>query len=221
MRNIITIFVTLVPFTTFSTTHLVERKVASIPKDIRIVHARELMGPGYSKSVVSKVEKKKNLETNILAVVSKRLPKEFKNKAREISNSIIQEATKHQLDPYFVMAVIAGESSFNPKAIGTVGEIGLMQIRPSTGEWISKMKKMKWNGDKTLRDPIMNIRLGTAYLAWLRAKFEGHSQLYLAAYNMGAKSVKKALNKNIMPKDYPLHVMKRYVAFYRDINANL
>lgn len=217
MRNLIIILLALAPLTGFTAA----RKVASISKEIRIGHARELMGDRYHKSVVAKVEKKKNFESNILAVVEKRLPKGHKGKAREISNTIIEEATKHQLDPYFVMAVISGESSFNPLAVGPVGEIGLMQIRPTTGAWIARISKMKWTGDKMLKDPVMNIKLGTAYLAWLRAKFDGHGQLYLAAYNMGAKSVKKALNKNIMPKDYPLHVMKRYVAFYRDINANL
>lgn len=217
MRNLITIFLTLVPLTAFTAT----RKVASVSKEIRIGHARELMGARYHKSVVAKVEKKKNFESNILSVVEKRLPLAYKSKAREISNTIIEEATRHQLDPYFVMAVISGESSFNPLAVGPVGEIGLMQIRPTTGAWIAGISKMKWKGDKMLKDPVMNIKLGTAYLAWLRAKFDGHGQLYLAAYNMGAKSVKKALNKKIMPKDYPLHVMKRYVAFYRDINASL
>ena len=61
---------------------------------------------------------------------------------------------------------------------------------------------MRWNGEKTLRDPIANIKLGTAYIAWLREKFDNHSQLYLAAYNMGARSVNKALAQNVWPKDY-------------------
>lgn len=216
MKNIIILTLALQPFASFAS-----RKVASVPRKIRIEHARELMGSTYHKSVVSKVEKKKNFENNILKVIKKRLPKNCKYKAHTITNAIIKEATKHSLDPYFVMAVISGESSFNPLAVGSVGEIGLMQIRPSTGKWMAMLKKLPWKGDSTLRDPIMNIRLGTAYLAWLRTKFEGQGQLYLAAYNMGAKSVRKALGKNIWPKDYPRHVMKRYVAFYQDINANL
>jgi soluble lytic murein transglycosylase len=204
-----------------STPAFASRKVASIQHHVRIGHARELMGSRYKKSVVSKVEQKKNLESNVLAVVQKRLPTAYKAKAVAIANTIIEEATKHNLDPYFVMAVISGESSFNPVAIGPVGEIGLMQIRPTTGAWVAKINKLKWNGEKTLRDPVENIKLGTAYLAWLREKFNRQSQLYLAAYNMGAKSVKRALDRNIRPKDYPMHVMKRYVAFYRDINSSL
>jgi soluble lytic murein transglycosylase len=195
----------------------ISRSLASIKQDIRVDHARELLGKRYKKSIVSKFEAHKGLEKNILATVTERLPKKFKNKAQNITEIIIKEAAKHGLDPYFVMAVISGESSFNPLAIGPVGEIGMMQIRPTTGEWMAKKVKMKWNGEKTLRDPIANIKLGTAYIAWLREKFDNHSQLYLAAYNMGARSVNKALAKNVWPKDYPKHVMKRYLAFYKSI----
>jgi soluble lytic murein transglycosylase len=135
----------------------------------------------------------------------------------ELPKTIIREAAKHSLDPYFVMAVISGESSFNPQAKGPVGEIGLMQLRPTTGEWMAKKMKMKWRGHRTLLNPVENIKLGTQYLSWLRSKFDNQSQLYLAAYNMGAKSVRNALARSIRPKDYPRHVMKRYLAYYKKI----
>lgn len=194
-----------------------KREIASINPHMRADHAKELLGHRYKKSIVSSFEKHKGLEKNILATVEKRLPKSYKKSAHSVAETIIKEATKHNLDPYFVMAVISGESSFNPLALGPVGEIGMMQIRPSTGEWMAKLIKHKWRGEKTLRDPIMNIKLGTAYLAWLRQKFDNHGQLYLAAYNMGPRSVKKALDKKVWPKDYPRHVMKRYLAFYKAI----
>lgn len=195
------------------------RKMASVRHALRVEHARELMGHSYKKSIVSRFEKRKDLEKNIFNIVRERLPKKFKYRATVIAKTIIDEASKSSLDPYFVMAVISGESSFNPHAIGPVGEIGMMQIRPTTGEWMAKMLKTKWRGEKTLRDPIENIKLGVAYLSWLRTKFEGHGQLYLAAYNMGPKSVKNAVSRNIYPKDYPIHVMKRYIAFYKEIGS--
>ena len=192
----------------------VSRSLASIQ---RVDHARELLGKRYKRSIVSTFEKHEGFEKNILETIQKRLPKKFKSQAKLISDAIFKEAKVHSMDPYFVMAVISGESSFNPLAVGPVGEIGMMQIRPSTGKWMAEKIKFKWKGDKTLRDPVANIKLGTAYLAWLRVKFDNHGQLYLAAYNMGAKSVKNALGKHVWPKDYPLHVMKRYIAFYKAI----
>lgn len=194
------------------------RDLASIRQSLRVEHARELLGPSYKRSIVSKFEKRKDLEKHIHRIVDKRLPKAYKSRAYIVAKTIITEASKNSLDPYFVMAVISGESSFNPLALGPVGEIGMMQLRPTTGEWMAKIQKLPWRGEKTLRDPIANIKLGVAYLAWLRNKFEGHGQLYLAAYNMGPKSVKNAVSRNVYPKDYPIHVMKRYIAFYKDMN---
>jgi soluble lytic murein transglycosylase-like protein len=207
----------LVTGNVFSSTHQASRHLASVRHNLRVEHARELMGESYKKSIVSRFEKRRDLEKNIYKVVNERLPKAYKYRAYSVAKTIIEEASKNSLDPYFVMAVISGESSFNPLAIGPVGEIGMMQIRPTTGKWLSEILKTKWRGENSLRDPIQNIRLGTAYLAWLRNKFQGHGQLYLAAYNMGPKSVKNAVSRNVYPKDYPIHVMKRYIAFYKDI----
>lgn len=211
------IILALVTSNALASTKEATRSLASVRHTLRVEHARELMGKSYKRSIVARFEKRADLEKNIYEVVKKRLPKKYESKSHTVARAIIDEASKHSLDPYFVMAVISGESSFNPDQIGTVGEIGLMQVRPTTGKWMSEILKTKWNGDKSLYNPVTNIKLGTAYLAWLRMKFEGHGQLYLAAYNMGPKSVKSALARNIYPKDYPIHVMKRYIAFYKEI----
>ncbi len=192
-------------------------ELATVSDGMRVNHARELMGKRYDKSVVKKGEDHSHLEDNIIQTVESNLPRGFKALSFAVAHTIIEEAKKHNFDPYFVMAVIAGESSFNPRAVGPVGEIGLMQIRSGTGEWMAERIGMKWQGEKTLRNPLQNIRLGTAYLAWLREKFDKNGQLYIAAYNMGAKNVKNALEKRIRPKDYPKHVMKRYLAFYKEM----
>lgn len=193
------------------------REISSVkPVNLQMSHARELLGDGYSKTL-SRIAKMKNVELKIRVTVKDRLPKKFKGSSSVVAAAIMNESKKHGLDPYFVMAVIAGESSFNPLAVGPVGEIGMMQIRPATAEWICKKMKISWRGAKSLQNPVTNIKIGTAYLSMLRRQFDYQGQLYLAAYNMGARSVKRALDKNIRPKDYPIHVMKRYIAFYKAI----
>jgi soluble lytic murein transglycosylase len=216
MKNLI-LTLMFVSGTVLANTETNFRSLASVRHSIRIEHARELMGNSYKKSIVSKFEHRKDIEKNIFSVVKENLPPKYKGRANAVAKAIIDESVEHGLDPYFVMAVISGESSFNPLAIGPVGEIGLMQIRPATGEWISKIMKTSWKGESTLKDPVQNIKLGVAYLSWLRNKFQGHGQLYLAAYNMGPRSVKNAVSRNVYPKDYPIHVMKRYIAFYKEI----
>jgi soluble lytic murein transglycosylase-like protein len=73
---------------------------------------------------------------------------------------IEKEAAEAGLAPEIAEAVMAVESGYNPGAIGGVGEIGLMQILPSTARMLG------FSG--TLADlaaPETNIHYGVIYLA--------------------------------------------------------
>jgi hypothetical protein len=54
-------------------------------------------------------------------------------------------------------------------------------------------------------------------MAYLREEFDFQGQLYLAAYNMGSGNVRKALNRNVKPKEYSTRVMHRYLRFYAEL----
>ena len=57
-------------------------------------------------------------------------------------------------------AVVKVESSWNPRETGTVGEVGLMQIKHSTARFLG------FAGSRTeLYDPKTNVRWGMKYLA--------------------------------------------------------
>ncbi len=190
-----------------------------IQREVRLDHARELLGKYYPTSAVRSGEKVKKINARVYEWTKTRLPKKFRKKHEQLAQAIIDESQRYGFDPVFIMSVIQGESSFNPAMLGKLDEIGLMQIRPATGEWIAKMYGLKYKGDKSLLDPVQNVRIGTAFLHHLRGKFDSHAQLYLAAYNMGARNVNEALAEKIWPKDYPSHVMKYYVEFYSEIDA--
>ena len=96
-----------------------------------------------------------------------------------------------------------------------------MQLRPGTAEWIAGKFAMKYKGKSTLRDPIENIRIGTAYMNYLRGKFDSHAQLYISAYNMGKRNVDNNLENNVWPKEYASHVMRYYVDFYSALKSGL
>ena len=73
---------------------------------------------------------------------------------------ITQEAERTGLDPALVDAVIKVESDYRSDTIGAAGEIGLMQVRPSTARLLG------FGGtDHELAEPTTNIRLGVTYLA--------------------------------------------------------
>lgn len=196
-------------------------KLSDEQRKIRLKHAHELFGRYYKKSSANVTETIPKINGAIYHWTRAHLPPAFKDQSPKIAQTIIDESMKNSFDPVFLMSVIEGESSWRPEKVGGVGEIGLMQLRPSTAKWMAQKSGIKWAGDQSLKDPCTNIKIGAAYLAYLREHFDSHARLYLAAYNMGQTNVSTALSKKIWPKDYPIHVMKRYVEFYETIGPTL
>lgn len=192
-------------------------KLSEEQRKLRLQHAQELLGKYYQYSEVRTGEKVQRINGQVYRWTQEGLPSKHRHRYQEVAQAIIDESLRYEFDPILLLSVIQGESSFNPDMLGGVGEIGLMQIRPETGKWISQKSNMKWKGKKSLFDPVTNIRIGAAYLNFLRDRFDSHARLYLAAYNMGQRNVDSALSRNIWPKDYPIHVMRRYVDFYADL----
>ena len=181
---------------------------------LRLEHSQELLGKYYGKSTVRFGESVPKINSQIYRWTKERLPRKYKKESGKIAQAIIDTALKHEFDPVFLMSIIETESSFNPTVLGGAGEIGLMQILPPTAEWMAAKTGLPYKGKKTLKDPISNIRIGAAYLAFLRDRFDMHARLYIAAYNMGQGNVDIAQAKKIWPKDYPGAVMRNYVDFY-------
>jgi hypothetical protein len=89
-------------------------------------------------------------------------------------------APEYELDPEFVLAVIAVESAFQSDAVSSRRALGLMQLMPQTAARF---------GVTHAFDPEENIRGGMKYLRWLRDYFDGDMVLVLAAYNAGESAV--------------------------------
>jgi soluble lytic murein transglycosylase len=123
------------------------------------------------------------------------------------------------MDPLFLLAVIATESQFNLKAHGLHGEIGLMQILPKTAHWLATRAGLPRNFD--LHDPAVNIRVGAAYFARLRKKFNGIGTRYVAAYNMGTSNVRRLLALRAEPRIYPDKVLVNYRKLYGALASNV
>ena len=95
---------------------------------------------------------------------------------------IIQAASRYQVDPALVKAVIMAESSYNHLAVSKKGAIGLMQLMPKTAEYL---------GVKDSFNPEHNINGGVKYLKQLIRQFDNNIKLALAAYNAGSRKVRK------------------------------
>jgi soluble lytic murein transglycosylase-like protein len=72
-------------------------------------------------------------------------------------------AAAENLPPEIAEAVADVESGFNPRAVGGVGEIGLMQVLPSTARMLGFSEPLP-----KLFEPETNVRYGVRYLgqAW-------------------------------------------------------
>ncbi len=198
------------------------RKIASVnglPLKGRLLQAKELMGREY-RSYFKVAKLIKRPDRHIHQYVKEAFAdfdKRTRGKAKATSKAILVESKKYGFDPFFLLAVIENESNFDIKVRGDAGEIGLMQILPETAKWICELNNWKWKGERTLRDPVQNVKIGAAYLNLLREKFESDGQLYISAYNMGPTNVYRALSRKVTPKEYHSKVLEFYISYYKQI----
>lgn len=102
---------------------------------------------------------------------------------------IRQYSDERGLDPYFVAALVAQESTFVADIQSPAKAWGLMQLMPSTARQYAKRLGLPYSA-KLLTNPEANIRIGTAYLADKIRQF-GDLHLVLASYNAGEGSVRR------------------------------
>jgi len=119
----------------------------------------------------------------------------------EHKDIIIKYGQLYKIDPPLLAALIRTESNFNAQAESSKGAKGLMQITPSTGEWIASTTGMKDFNEEMLFDPEINIRLGSWYIGYLKDYYNSSFELVFAAYNGGSGNVDKWLKD----KNYSLN----------------
>lgn len=209
-----------IPYQNFSKANSTRHAQHSVDTKVRVSHAKELLGNGYVGSVAHKAEKIKDLHITIQEDVQRLLPKKYKGQAMALAETIIRVAKKYDFDPVFIMAVIKTESGFNPDVRGYSGEIGLMQIKPDTAKEAALNFGIRWRGGMSLESPVENVKIGVAYLAYLRDKFDGYANKYISSYNMGASRVRKLYKKDIKPKEYSTRVLKNYKEIYKRMVAS-
>jgi soluble lytic murein transglycosylase len=106
----------------------------------------------------------------------------------EYSAIIRQQAAAKHLDPALIAAVIYAETRFRPRTSAT-GAKGLMQIEPSTAEFLARRSGASTFTVADLGSPQVNIAYGSYYLRYLMNVYRGSKVLALAAYNGGETNV--------------------------------
>lgn len=98
----------------------------------------------------------------------------------DIERLVEQTASRFQVDPALIRAIIRVESDYDPKAISNKGAMGLMQLIPETAHRFGVVNAF---------DPKQNLEGGINYLKYLLHLFGGDLSLSLAAYNAGEHTV--------------------------------
>jgi soluble lytic murein transglycosylase len=101
---------------------------------------------------------------------------------------IRQQAAEKHLDPALIAAVIYAETKFDPRP-SPAGAQGLMQILPSTAEYLAHLSGGVSFQTGDLASPAVNIAYGSYYLRYLLDHYEGNEMLAVAAYNAGLTNV--------------------------------
>jgi soluble lytic murein transglycosylase-like protein len=160
----------------------------------------------------------------IYSIVKSNRPAIADREAWKVSNVILDESARRDVDPMLVLAVIKVESGFHNRALSPMGARGIMQIMPETGKYLSE-ELFRVDGFKTrefmphhLDDPILNIKLGVYYLEGLKRQFRNLS-LALLAYNVGPSEMQNRLENNIQFSDQYASLVLDTYREYRNTKA--
>ena len=105
-------------------------------------------------------------------------------------------AAEYNVPAYIIFAIIDTESDFDEDATSSAGAMGLMQMMPSTFEWLTSADHLAENLlPEALYEPEVSIRYGTYYLRYLFEKFYNWDTVF-AAYNGGEGNVAKWLQSS-------------------------
>ncbi len=152
----------------------------------------------------------------------------------EYEATIRGTAEVEQVDPLFIASIIRVESNYVPDKVSSKGAIGLMQIMPSTADWVAETSGIAPSIADQLAEPELNIKIGARYVRMLtkqyadplmdRALHHDRIALIAAAYNAGPGSVNNWLTNGVwsgtyddvqaIPYGETRHFVRRIIYYY-------
>jgi soluble lytic murein transglycosylase len=141
----------------------------------------------------------------------------------------------YNMDPLLISAIIRVESNYNPSLESAKGARGLMQIMPDTADWIIIKAGYTPLIKDHMKEPDVNIEMGTWYLNWIVSRFDGklpasyttedRLAVTAAAYNAGHNKLSEWLSGDVWDGQYQniadipygetRHYIKRVLYYYK------
>jgi soluble lytic murein transglycosylase len=106
------------------------------------------------------------------------------------------EARRAGFPPELLYALVRTESAFQADVVSWAGAVGLTQLMPATAADMAARMRRQGEADYTgdlaagLRDPAVNLHIGSFYLAYLRNLLD-HPLLSILAYNGGMNRIRR------------------------------
>lgn len=145
--------------------------------------------------------------------------------------TVEHQANNYDIEPAWIYGILRQESAFISDARSHKGALGLMQLMPSTGKYIAKRVKKKFNNKYDLLVADQNIELGSAYLKYVKNRLYDNPVLATAAYNAGVTRVRRWLPDGFemhtdawietIPYDETRHYLESVMAFTAIYNWRL
>jgi len=128
------------------------------------------------------------------------------------------------VDEAIIYSIIYCESSFNREAVSNLDARGLMQMIPTTYEWLCELDGIEY-AEENLFDAQENVYYGTKYLSMLYEKYKNWDAVF-AAYHAGNGRVDKWLEDGTVVIDadgkltgIPINATEVYVEKVNDALA--
>ncbi len=107
---------------------------------------------------------------------------------------VIAEAKRQGVNPALAVGHASVESGFDARAVSPANALGVMQMLPSTGEWMSQRMGRKLD----LLDPYDNVAAGVAYIKYLQSTARNVNEGIGAYYAGPAGVVKRGLKNDVL-----------------------
>jgi soluble lytic murein transglycosylase-like protein len=124
----------------------------------------------------------------------------------DLAEMIYDEALRSGIDPKLAFEIIRLESRFDPRAVSSVGAIGLAQVMPRTA--------IHYDSTLTaddLLDPATNLRIGFRFLRDLLERYDYDLRMALLAYNRGPQRVEDIIARGGDPANaYASRILLKY-----------
>lgn len=121
------------------------------------------------------------------------------HRSQEIGPLIEEASSRSGIPSSLLRAVVWRESDFEPRATGSAGERGLMQVTPGAGHDWAQANRVRSFHETDLFDPRTNLSAGSWYLARAMKRWSNADRpevFALAEYNAGITHARRWARDN-------------------------